>query len=206
MPDLQLPTFDGKITEWLGFWERFQSQVGSSPELPKSAKFRYLLGQLRGEALETVKGIIPSEQNYSVLEKTLEENFGLPKRIVWAHVMNLLKMRKPTLLASSLRQFYNAVMGDIRSLEALKVDVTACAPIIMPIVEDKLPGKVRSTIGDCGKGTNFSLTLCTDSLKEYISREEQSHTVNMLNDAQPPSRYDTYAPHVTSTLSTTVQI
>ena len=24
LPDLQLPTFDGKITEWLGLWERFQ--------------------------------------------------------------------------------------------------------------------------------------------------------------------------------------
>ena len=205
LADLQLPTFDGKITEWLGFWECFQSQVGSSPELPKSAKFTYLLGQLRGEALETVKGINPSEQNYSVLEKTLEENFGRPRRIIRAHVMTLLKMPKPTLLATSLRQFYNAVMGDIRSLEALKGDVTACAPIIVRILEGKLPGKVRSTIEDCGKGTKFSLTLFTDSLKEYIAREEQSHTVNLLNDAQPPSRYDTYVPHVTSTLFTTVQ-
>ena len=29
LPDLQLPTFDGQIMEWNGFWERFQSQVGS---------------------------------------------------------------------------------------------------------------------------------------------------------------------------------
>ena len=34
LPDLQLPTFDGQITEWNGFWERFQSQVGTLKDLP----------------------------------------------------------------------------------------------------------------------------------------------------------------------------
>ena len=86
LPDLQLPTFDGQITEWNGFWERFQSQVGSLQDLPQSSKFTYLVGQLRGEALKTVQGIIPSEQNYSVLETTLKENFGQPRHIIRAHV------------------------------------------------------------------------------------------------------------------------
>ena len=63
LPELNLPTFDGNITEWCGFWERFQSQIGDSPDLPNSAKFTYLVGQLRGQALDTVKGIIPSDQN-----------------------------------------------------------------------------------------------------------------------------------------------
>ena len=44
LPDLNLPTFSGIITEWFGFWERFQSQVGNSPHLPKAAKFTYLMG------------------------------------------------------------------------------------------------------------------------------------------------------------------
>lgn len=91
LPDLNLPTFDGNITEWFGFWERFQSQVGKSPDLPNAAKFTYLMGQLRGEALATVKGLIPSDQNYAILETTLQENFGLPRRIIRAHVLNLLK-------------------------------------------------------------------------------------------------------------------
>ena len=59
LPDLHLPTFDGQITEWNGFWEQFQSQVGSLQDLPQSSKFTYLVGQLRGEALKTVQGIIP---------------------------------------------------------------------------------------------------------------------------------------------------
>ena len=57
LPDLNLPTFNGNITEWLGFWERFQSQVGNSPDLSNAAIFTYLIYQLKGEALTTVKGL-----------------------------------------------------------------------------------------------------------------------------------------------------
>ena len=83
------------------------------------------MGQLRGEALATVKGFIPSEQNYTVLATILPERFGLARRIICAHVLNLLKMPRPTLVASSLRHFYNSLMGDIRSLESLNIDVAA---------------------------------------------------------------------------------
>ena len=60
-PDLNLPTFSGNITEWFGFWERFQLQLGNSLDLPKAAKLTYLIGQLKGEALTTVKGLAPSD-------------------------------------------------------------------------------------------------------------------------------------------------
>eukprot|EP00794_Sanderia_malayensis_P018328 gene18328-biopygen12271 len=206
LPDLQLPTFDGKITDWHGFWERFQTQVGSLSDLPASSKFTYLIGQLRGEALKTVQGIIPSGDNYAILEETLKENFGHPRRIVRAHVNNILKMTKPTQSAISLRQFYNAVMGDIRSLEALKINVSACAPFIIPILEDKLPGKVRSAIGDSGQGVNFLLKQFTDSFRDYIAREEQTQSGFPQATLPPPSRYESYEHNVssTSTLSTTI--
>ena len=47
-----------------------------------------------------------------------------------------------TQASSSLRQFYSSVMGDIPSLEELGINVSACAPFIIPIIEDKLPGKI----------------------------------------------------------------
>ena len=102
------------------------------------------MGQLRGEALATVKGLIPSDRNYSILDTTLQVNFGLPRRIIRAHVLNLPKMPRLTLVASSLRHFYNSMTGDLRSLESLKIDVAACAPFIVPIIKDKLPCKVFS--------------------------------------------------------------
>ena len=205
LPDLQLPTFDGQITEWSGFWERFQSEVGTLPDLPKSSKSTYLIGQLRGEALKTIQGIIPSEQNYAVLEETLRDNFGQTCRIIRAHVCNILKLPKPCQSPPSLRQFYNSLMGDLRSLEALGIDISVCAPFIIPIVEEKLPGKVRSSIGDSRQGVHFALQLFTNGLKAYITREEKMQIGIHPTSQQPSSRYDTYEHQFTSTLSTTVQ-
>ena len=196
LPDLNLPTFDGNITEWFGFWERFQSQVGNSPDLPNSAKFTYLMGQLRGEALATVKGLIPSDKNYSTLATTLQENFGLSRRIIREHLLNLLKMQRPTLVASSLRHFYNSMMGDLRSLESLKIDIAACAPFIVPIMENKLPGKVLSSIGDYDKQSTFSLNGFIEKLKGYIPPEEQAASANWLTS--PQASLELYEPPSTS--------
>ena len=96
-------------------------------------------------------------------------------------------------------------MGDIRSLQALKIDVPACAPFIIPIIEDKLPGKVRGSIGDSGKGVEFDLKSFTDSFKDLISREEQTQTSPFQTPQYPSPRYDSYEPSITSTLSTNIQ-
>ena len=193
--------------------------MGKSPDLPNSAKFTYLMGQLRGEALATVKGLIPSDQNYTILAAILQESFGLPRRIICAHVLNLLKMPKPTLVASSLRHFYNSLMGDIHLLESLNIDVAVCAPFIVPIIKDNLPGKVLSSIGDCGKQSSFSLDGFIEKVKGFIAREEQATSVNWLTSSQassetyqPPSTFSTLlsnvstlcqlckGPHATSTV------
>ena len=34
LPEIQLPIFDGKITDWFGFWERFQSQLENYQTCP----------------------------------------------------------------------------------------------------------------------------------------------------------------------------
>ena len=71
--------------------------------------------------------------------------------------MNILKLPKFTSSASSLRHIYNTLMGDIFSLKASNIDLSACAPIIVPIFEEKLPGKILSNTGDCWKYADFNL-------------------------------------------------
>ena len=101
--------------------------------------------------------------------------------------MNILKLPKPKSSASSLRQFYNTLMGDIRSLNALNIDVSACAPIIVPVIEEKLPGKILGSIGDCGKHADFDLDEFTENFKNYFLRQEQAHFSNSpaVQDTQP---------------------
>ena len=118
--------------------------------------------------------------------------------------MSILKLPKPTSIASSLRHFYNTLMGDIRSLRALNIDVSACAPIVVPIIEEKLPGKILSSIGDCGTDADFKLDKFTENFKNYILRKEQAHSSNAtwVQDAQPFLSYDMHK--LPSALSTMV--
>ena len=97
-------------------------------------------------------------------------------------------MAKPTQSASSLRQFHNSLMGDIQLLEALSINVSACAPFIIPIIEDKLPAKVRSAIGDSSQGIHFVLKRIMDSPKDFIAREEQTQTGFSQTTQLPLSR------------------
>ena len=53
---LDLPTFDGDIFMWRSFWDSFSSEVDSVPDMPAITKFNYLQAQLRGEALDSIRG------------------------------------------------------------------------------------------------------------------------------------------------------
>ena len=75
----------------------------------------------------------------------------------------------------------------------------------MPIIEDKLPGKVFSTIGDCGEQSSFSLNGFIEKVKGFIAREEQATSVNWLTTPQassekyqPPSTFSTLSSNVST--------
>ena len=49
LPTLELPTFNGEITQFFSFWDSFESMVGANEDLSSIDKFNYLQRSLRGE-------------------------------------------------------------------------------------------------------------------------------------------------------------
>ena len=86
LPKITLPKFNGNVTDWVSFWERFKEEIDSHPTLSDVHKFDYLYGLLEGEALNAVKSILPSKANYKILKDTLVDNFGKHRKIVRAHI------------------------------------------------------------------------------------------------------------------------
>ena len=76
-----------------------------------------------------------------------------------------MKVTETFICRFQFTSFYNTLMGDIRSLKALNIDVSACAPMIVPIVEEKLPGKILSSLCDCGTDVDFKLDDFTENYK-----------------------------------------
>jgi hypothetical protein len=146
LPKLKLPTFDGSFTKWTAFWDTVSADVLKG-DYADITKFNYIVGQLEGTALDSVTGIHASGDNLGTLTKVLDERFGQPRKIIRAHVTELLDLPNPVHTYASLSGFYNKVMGNIRSLETLKVDIAECAAILVPIIERKLPKILREKMG-----------------------------------------------------------
>ena len=56
LPKVQLPKFDGTVTEWMSFRD-FVGNAVHQKSLPKIDKFAYLRASLTGKAAETIAGL-----------------------------------------------------------------------------------------------------------------------------------------------------
>lgn len=167
LPKLKLPTFDGKYTSWTAFWDAINADVLNG-DYAEITKFNYIIGQLSSSAKEAVAGLHASGDNLQILIDILKDRYGQPRKIIRAHVTNLMEIPSPAGNYSSLREFHNRIMGDIRSLENMSVDIVACAPFIVPIVERKLPKFFREKIGTAGQGDSFNLRKFVDKFTEEL--------------------------------------
>ncbi|KAK4317024.1 hypothetical protein Pmani_011836 [Petrolisthes manimaculis] len=89
LPKLELPKFNGEVTQWQSFWDQFFSHIDAT-DLPVISKFTYLMSLLEGDAKNVVKGLAHTCANYSVACGLLKERYNKPERIIFAHVQALL--------------------------------------------------------------------------------------------------------------------
>lgn len=90
LPEIPLPSFEGNLPEWPVFRDRFVAFVVNRPELSNIERFYYLLGCLKGEALNTIKNISVSDVTYNLAWSTLVERFDKPRQLAFNIVDKLL--------------------------------------------------------------------------------------------------------------------
>jgi len=81
LPKLQLPSFDGKVSEWQEFWDIYCCSIHEQ-NLPDVSKFTYLKSVLRGSALAAIAGISVTGDNYQLAVKLLKDRFGKKEAII----------------------------------------------------------------------------------------------------------------------------
>ncbi|XP_055613320.1 uncharacterized protein LOC129759814 [Uranotaenia lowii] len=92
LPEIRLPSFSGKLREWVSFRDSFQSLIHNNGQLAPMEKFSYLRSSLSGEALEEVLSIELSDVNYSVAWEILTERYENKKLIVKAYLDALFSL------------------------------------------------------------------------------------------------------------------
>lgn len=73
LPKLEAPTFDGKFTNWILFWEQFDVAIHSRTTLSDIEKLAYLRNSLKdGTAKGIIDGLSTSGEFYDEAIETLK--------------------------------------------------------------------------------------------------------------------------------------
>ncbi|XP_008188319.1 uncharacterized protein LOC103310776 [Acyrthosiphon pisum] len=121
LPEIPLPEFNGDFRLWPTFRDRFTAQVDSR-DISNIDKMYYLIGCLKGDAAEALRGIPVSADNYVLAWSVLSERFYRPRLVATSLVDKLLNspsMSQESL--SDLNNFVSTFNEGISLLEALNV-------------------------------------------------------------------------------------
>jgi hypothetical protein len=163
LPKLELPKFDGTITDWQTFWDKFVALVDQS-SLPVISKFSYLQSLVTGEAKAVIQGLAVTEKNYNVACQLLKDRYGRQERIVFAHIQALLTLTVPVRgkQVSTLWKLQDELLGHIRSLEALGIDGQQYGVFLTPVILSRLPHDMRMEWARDGEGKETDLAWLLD--------------------------------------------
>lgn len=92
LPEINLPSFDGDVTKWLTFKDRFTSMVHEVVELSDVTKLQYLLTALKGDAATLYDHTQLIAENYDITWKSLHERYDDSKRIKREHFKALYQL------------------------------------------------------------------------------------------------------------------
>ena len=133
LPKVEMPTFDGKLTEWPHFWESFSINVDSRRSFNGKQKLDLLHRLLKGAAFDKIKGIGLQGENYETAKDILKRHYEDPvkqKEMYWSKLRNLpmvkdnlqnLEKYIDELRATTLSLKRNGVAGEALNAFVLEV-------------------------------------------------------------------------------------
>ena len=171
LPRIDIKKFSGDVTEWQTFFDSFEVDVHSNDKLYSIKKMNYLLSYLTGEALKTVQGLKLSEPNYSAAIEMLQEQYGDKQVLISAHMNKLLNLFNSGNLndLKYLRELYNNIDTQVRSLKSLGMDPDSYGPMLIPVVMSKLPENLKLNITRQFGQDLWDIKLILESFKNELA-------------------------------------
>ena len=148
LPRFEIKKFSGDPTGWMSFIESFDAAVHSNVDLTDIEKMNFLVNHVEGEAENVIKGLLLSNDNYSVAKKMLHDRYGDPQMLITAHMAKLLSLDTIDDISDikGLRRLYNEVETQVRSLASLKLTSHQYGPMLTPVLLQKLPSEFQLII------------------------------------------------------------
>ena len=190
LPSIQLPTFSGDLAEYESFIDQFHAQIGSRTDLEPVTKLQYLKSQLKGRALDLIRGFNSISTNYQSALDTLKESYGDEEKIKHCLLQKIVNIEAPKHQRGDLENFRVSMLNLTRSLKN-KHDYSCCEWIIASLFQHKLTSTTSRQLYLKYETNYFSLDQLNEGIRDLISHMEVERQQKTLKGTKPEQTYDT---------------
>ena len=190
LPQAVLPTFSGKVEEWLSFRDTFDTMINKRDDISKVEKLQYLKSALKDEALRKIQVFAITEENFERAWNLLRKSYEDKRTLISRHLSLLLQL--PVQEKESYQGLI--ILADesqqhLQSLASLGVNVTQ--EMVVAIIEEKLHKSTLEKWDETIKNGEFpNLDDLTDFLYRTaarISKRKNDSNVKNSTDKDFPS-------------------
>ena len=193
LPKLELKSFSGNYEEWQSFWDTFESAVNRNTDISRIQKFTYLKSCVTGAAESAITGLPLTEDNYETAIDILRDRFGKPQLLISNHMDALLKLPIVSSVheTKKLRDLYDKIEINIRSLKALGIESESFGNLLVPVVMEKIPSELRLIISrKFGSKETWDLDVLLNALKSELEARERCNVVKTSSPTNSNPRFD----------------
>ena len=181
LPELPMPTFDGKVDKYHEFASKFDSTIERRTDLDDQAKLSYLVMNCTGEARSFLRRYTQGEgvAKYADVRKALDERFGNQQMITETLMKQLQESRPKAEDYQAQRDFIDRVTSYVHALEANGVtfDTASAAGLITT-----LKGRIKHEIALQWHRYLKLKDLKTPTLKQFLQFVEEELENYALTD------------------------
>ncbi|XP_050065163.1 uncharacterized protein LOC126554100 [Aphis gossypii] len=92
LPKIELPKFDGSLINWCAFRDMFTSLVHENRSITDRERFHYLVSCLSGSALNIVKSVPLTSDNYVIAWCALRDRYDNKRLLATAHCLGVVDL------------------------------------------------------------------------------------------------------------------
>ena len=134
-----MPSFSGNIIDWRHYYNIFVKLIHIRTDLTDIQKLHYLHSSLSGEALNVIKSIPITHENYAVAIDVLKNRYDSKLIVSAHHIGNVLGVKsvQPDSRVS-ISRFIDEITANINALNSLNLHVNTFEMILVQHLTQKL--------------------------------------------------------------------
>ncbi|XP_062703824.1 uncharacterized protein LOC134286256 [Aedes albopictus] len=193
LPEIRLPSFGGRIREWVTYRDMFRSLIHRNDQLTEMDKFSYLRSSLTGEALQGISSIEMTAANYPIAWDSLQERYENKKLIVKAHLDALFSVESMKRESyEALSHVINEFDRNLQQLTKIGEDTTGWSTILAYMVCSRLD---TTTLRQWESHHSSTDVPGYEDLMEFLRK--QASVLQSLSSSKPSQQIESKKPRYT---------